>query len=79
MRHPEEREARPAEAGSVLTMPLEELRERRSELSSGPWVVACERGTRSAEAVRWLTQQGISATYLGGGLRWRALAEGETP
>jgi NADPH-dependent 2,4-dienoyl-CoA reductase/sulfur reductase-like enzyme/rhodanese-related sulfurtransferase len=79
VRHPREREARPAEAGSVLTVALEQLRERRDELGAGPWVVACERGTRSAEAVRWLTQQGISASYLGGGLRWRALAQGEAP
>ncbi len=50
----------------------------RDELGLEPWVVACERGTRSAEAVRWVTQQGISATYLGGGPRWRALAQGET-
>jgi NADPH-dependent 2,4-dienoyl-CoA reductase/sulfur reductase-like enzyme/rhodanese-related sulfurtransferase len=75
VRHEEEREARPAQAGSVLTMPLEQLREHRRELGSGPWVVTCERGTRSAEAVRWMRQQGISARYLGGGLRWRALVE----
>lgn len=79
VRHPEERQARPAKAASVLTMPLEQLRERHRELGSGPWVVACERGTRSAEAVRWLMQQGISARYVGGGLRWRELAETEAP
>jgi len=33
--------------------------------------VVCERGTRSAEAVRLLRQRGIGARYLGGGMRWR--------
>ncbi|MBW1882487.1 MAG: hypothetical protein JRJ58_03085 [Deltaproteobacteria bacterium] len=46
-----------------------------SELEDPPGVVVCERGTRSAEAVRLLRRHGVHARYLGGGLHWRAAVD----
>lgn len=82
VRHPEECEARPLDLPDVKRIPVEALRERLDEVDLRPWVVVCERGTRSAEAVRLLGAHGIEAAYLGGGLQWRDKAGGdrrETP
>jgi len=70
----EEREERPVEAGEVVAIALGELRERADEIPSGPLVVVCAHGTRSAEVARWLDGQGIQARYLGGGMSWRVRA-----
>lgn len=72
VRHPEESEARPVGADVVVLAPLENLRDVGQTGGKGPLVVVCERGTRSAEAVRWLRHRGIEASYLGGGLRLRS-------
>lgn len=73
-----EQQARPWEWGESLHIPVEELRGRLAELDhSVSWLVVCERGTRSAEAVRWLLQRNIDACYLGGGIIWRWAAGGE--
>jgi rhodanese-related sulfurtransferase len=81
VRHPEEREARPIPNGETTEIPLAEIRQRVDELNGdgGAWLVTCERGTRSAEAVRILESKGISARYLGGGMRWQILAGKTTP
>lgn len=79
VRHPEEIEARPLDLPDVTTIPLESLRERLGDVDLRPWVVVCERGTRSAEATRLLGTRGVNATYLGGGLRWRELAGDDAP
>jgi NADPH-dependent 2,4-dienoyl-CoA reductase/sulfur reductase-like enzyme/rhodanese-related sulfurtransferase len=72
-----EQEARPWRWGESLHIPVEELRGRMAELDhSAPWLVVCERGTRSAEAVNWLRRQDINAWYLGGGMIWRCNALG---
>jgi NADPH-dependent 2,4-dienoyl-CoA reductase/sulfur reductase-like enzyme/rhodanese-related sulfurtransferase len=67
----EEREERPVEAGTVVEIEVGELRDRIDELPGGPLTVVCAHGTRSAEAVRFLTSRGINARYLGGGMSWR--------
>jgi NADPH-dependent 2,4-dienoyl-CoA reductase/sulfur reductase-like enzyme/rhodanese-related sulfurtransferase len=77
VRHAAERAGRPFPAPHVTEMALEELRLRVGELTPGPWVAVCERGGRSAEAVRILRHHGVDSSYLGGGLRWRELAAGE--
>jgi len=74
VRHEEESEARPLDGPDVTRLPLESLRDRVADLDLRPWIVVCERGTRSAEAARRLRARGADATYLGGGLRWRSLA-----
>jgi len=74
VRHAAESEARPLAIDGVTCQPLESLRDRSGDLDLLPRVVVCERGTRAAEAVRWLRTRGVAATYLGGGLRWRTLA-----
>ncbi len=75
VRLPEERRAQPVDDAEVLEISFEELRRRISELDAGrSWLVLCERGTRSAEAVRWLRERGLDATYLGGGMLWRTAA-----
>jgi rhodanese-related sulfurtransferase len=81
VRHPEEREARPIPNGETTEIPLAEIRQRVDELNGDgvSWLVTCERGTRSAEAVRILESKGISARYLGGGMRWQILAGKTTP
>jgi NADPH-dependent 2,4-dienoyl-CoA reductase/sulfur reductase-like enzyme/rhodanese-related sulfurtransferase len=72
VRHHEERQQRPLPAAAAA-MPIEELRAALPLHGDGPWVTVCERGTRSAEAVRLLHAAGELATYLGGGARLRAL------
>lgn len=72
VRHQDEREERPANGGRALAVPLDELRGEAGALGGGPTMV-CERGARAAEAVRILAAAGRTATYLGGGLRWRSL------
>jgi rhodanese-related sulfurtransferase len=73
VRHQGEREARPLPAGNAKAVPVAEIRNRMNELEDGPWLVVCERGTRSAETVRILEAGGIPAQYLGGGMRWLIL------
>jgi rhodanese-related sulfurtransferase len=63
-----ERYGSPASGAAV---PLTELRERLGEIASETSVAVCERGTRSAEAVRLLSSRGLRVSYLGGGLHWR--------
>jgi NADPH-dependent 2,4-dienoyl-CoA reductase/sulfur reductase-like enzyme/rhodanese-related sulfurtransferase len=70
----EERVERPLAAARVVEIEVGELRDRVGEIPSGPLLVACAHGTRSAEIVRWLTQQGTGARYLGGGVSWRVRA-----
>jgi NADPH-dependent 2,4-dienoyl-CoA reductase/sulfur reductase-like enzyme/rhodanese-related sulfurtransferase len=54
---------------------LSQLRGRVAEIPEGNLVIACARGTRSAEAARWLERRtGREVCYLGGGLRWRRAA-----
>jgi NADPH-dependent 2,4-dienoyl-CoA reductase/sulfur reductase-like enzyme/rhodanese-related sulfurtransferase len=74
VRHPEEREARPIADLPTTAIPVAEIRRRLDELEGGPWLVVCERGTRSAETVRVLEAHGIPAQYLGGGVRWMILS-----
>lgn len=76
VRHPEEQRAHPLQAARSVAVPLDALRQRLGELGAGPWLVVCERGGRSAEAVRLLRQHEVSATYLGGGLRWPGAGRG---
>jgi NADPH-dependent 2,4-dienoyl-CoA reductase/sulfur reductase-like enzyme/rhodanese-related sulfurtransferase len=71
VRHGEERKERPLPAPARET-PLEALRAALPLPEDGPWLVVCERGARSAEAVRLLRASGGSASYLAGGLRLRA-------
>jgi rhodanese-related sulfurtransferase len=71
VRLPDEVESRPLEADGATGIPLGELRDRLDEVDKATTVVICERGGRSAEAVRLLRGRGIRARYLGGGLRWR--------
>jgi rhodanese-related sulfurtransferase len=70
VRLPDEVEERPAAEGA-RRIPLGELRQHLDEIDGTVDVVLCERGTRSAEAVRLLRNKGIRARYVGGGLRWR--------
>ncbi len=72
VRHGSERNERPL-PGSARETPLEELRAALPLPEEGPWLAVCERGGRSAEAVRLLRATGSSASYLAGGLRFRAL------
>jgi rhodanese-related sulfurtransferase len=62
---------RPASSRGVTQIPLGELDERMGELDDDAYVVACARGTRSAEATRLLARGGLRARYVGGGLHWR--------
>jgi NADPH-dependent 2,4-dienoyl-CoA reductase/sulfur reductase-like enzyme/rhodanese-related sulfurtransferase len=54
-------------------LPLAELRSRLDELKGKDWLVVCARGTRSAEAARYLINNKISAKYLAGGVHWKIL------
>ncbi len=72
VRHSGETEERPLPA-SARQAPLEELRSSLPLPERGEWLAICERGARSAEAVRLLKAAGGSAKYLAGGLRLRAL------
>ena len=56
-------------------MELGALSSRLDEIDPATALVVCEKGTRSAEAVRLLQRRGIRARYIGGGLRWRTLAK----
>lgn len=69
-----EREERPLTAGSLHEIEVSEIRTRADEIPDGPLLVACAHGTRSAEVVRWLSQRGVQARYLGGGVSWRVRA-----
>ncbi len=71
VRHRGERAERPL-PGAATETPLEELRASLPLPEGGPWLAICERGARSAEAVRLLRASGSSASYLAGGLRLRA-------
>jgi NADPH-dependent 2,4-dienoyl-CoA reductase/sulfur reductase-like enzyme/rhodanese-related sulfurtransferase len=75
VRSPAETAARPAEGDRLIRIPLEQLAERVGEVEDSVDVVICERGARSAEAVRLLRRHGLRARYLGGGLHWRASME----
>jgi NADPH-dependent 2,4-dienoyl-CoA reductase/sulfur reductase-like enzyme/rhodanese-related sulfurtransferase len=72
VRHKGETEERPLPASARQT-PLEELRAAVPLPVPGEWLAVCERGARSAEAVRLLKAAGGSASYLAGGLRLRSL------
>ena len=69
-----ERAERPLQAGALHEIEVSELRGRFDEIPDGPLLVACAHGTRSAEVVRWLSQRGVQARYLGGGVSWRVRA-----
>jgi len=75
VRSSDEIENGPVSAERLIRIPLDELERRMSELEDPPGVVVCERGTRSAEAVRLLRRHGVHARYLGGGLHWRAAVD----
>jgi NADPH-dependent 2,4-dienoyl-CoA reductase/sulfur reductase-like enzyme/rhodanese-related sulfurtransferase len=72
----EEATARPSFAARAKRIELGNLSRQLDEVDPSTELIVCERGTRSAEAVRLLGRQGIRARYLGGGLRWRGLVEG---
>jgi rhodanese-related sulfurtransferase len=74
VRVPEEREERPLTAARLCEIEVRDLRDRADEIPDGPLLVACAHGTRSAEVVRWLSQRGIQARYIGGGVSWRVRA-----
>ena len=52
----------------ALHIPLMQLPERLDELPTGPLLVVCRIGGRSAQAVGYLAQQGREATNLDGGM-----------
>jgi rhodanese-related sulfurtransferase len=70
------RSAAEHEAGSIpgaISLPLDDLRARHTELPAGPLVVHCQVGQRGHTAARLLTQLGHDARNLDGGwLTWRA-------
>ena len=70
VRDPEEQEARPLEGQTPTSLPLGELRARVAELPAREWTVVCERGSRSAEALRILHAAGGTGRYVAGGLKW---------
>ncbi len=70
----DESAARPAPGSAVRTVPLDGVRSHGAELRGTPWLVMCERGTRSAEVARLLGGRVAGHRYLGGGLRWRRAA-----
>jgi len=71
VRQPAEVAARPTSFENCSALQLGELAERLGEVDDSTQIVVCERGTRSAEAVRLLLNRGIHTRYLGGGLHWR--------
>ncbi len=77
VRHPSESEERSFDLKNTAGIPLDTLRDRIDDVDLRPWVVVCERGPRSAEAVRLLQTREVTAVYLGGGLRWREMATPE--
>jgi NADPH-dependent 2,4-dienoyl-CoA reductase/sulfur reductase-like enzyme/rhodanese-related sulfurtransferase len=57
----------------ALNIPLDEIRDRASEIPAGPVIVHCQVGQRGNTATRILTQAGHAVTNLDGGyLTWRA-------
>lgn len=74
VRRAEEAAARPLPSRAAHVA-LKDLSARLAEIDPATGLVVCERGTRSAEAVRVLRRIGVRARYLGGGLRWRDRAE----
>lgn len=74
VRVPEERAERPLIARNLVEIEAGELRSRAGEVTGRDLLVVCAHGTRSAEVVRWLTQRGIRARYVGGGVSWRMQA-----
>jgi NADPH-dependent 2,4-dienoyl-CoA reductase/sulfur reductase-like enzyme/rhodanese-related sulfurtransferase len=75
LRLPEERQSRPARAAVVHEVALSGLRNSPDARLQAEGTVICERGGRSAEAVRLLRDSGHRSRYLGGGLLWRDAAE----
>jgi NADPH-dependent 2,4-dienoyl-CoA reductase/sulfur reductase-like enzyme/rhodanese-related sulfurtransferase len=75
LRLPEERQGRPARAVVVHEVALSGLRSSPDARIQAEGMVICERGGRSAEAVRLLRHSGQHTRYLGGGLLWREAAE----
>jgi len=75
LRLPEERQERPARAVVVHELALSGLRSSPDARIQAEGTVICERGGRSAEAVRLLRYSGQHTRYLGGGLLWREAAE----
>jgi NADPH-dependent 2,4-dienoyl-CoA reductase/sulfur reductase-like enzyme/rhodanese-related sulfurtransferase len=78
VRHGDEQERRPVGTEAVTAAPLETLRDA-PPAGQREWLVVCERGTRSAEAVRYLRSRAVQSRYLGGGLRWREIADDGGP
>ena len=70
VREDDEIEAAPSDFEVEWAVPIGKLRQRLDELPE-ELLVVCERGTRSAEVVRWLTSRGRRASYLGGGMQLR--------
>jgi NADPH-dependent 2,4-dienoyl-CoA reductase/sulfur reductase-like enzyme/rhodanese-related sulfurtransferase len=76
VRTPKEVENESATHDRLTHIPVDELAGRLGELEDLVRYVVCERGTRSAEAVRLLRRHGVDARYLGGGLHWRTAMDG---
>ena len=74
VRLPEERQRRPVPAARVHEFAVSALRSGDQVEEDRERIVVCERGPRSAEAVRLLRSLGSRALYLGGGLLWRSAA-----
>lgn len=74
VRLPEEVEEAPAACNPSKTVPVGDLRDRIGDIGKDTDLAICEQGTRSAEAVRILSDSGNLIRYLGGGLKWRAAA-----
>jgi NADPH-dependent 2,4-dienoyl-CoA reductase/sulfur reductase-like enzyme/rhodanese-related sulfurtransferase len=72
VRNPDESEERPVPGGEPLLLPLDRLR-GEAPAERPDWLVICERGGRSAEAVRRLRERGGNPSFLGGGLRLRRI------
>ena len=76
VRHAHEQDARPAPGDDTTGAPLENLRKLVADLPDADWIAICERGSRSAEAVRIVRAAGGKARYVAGGLRWWSGARG---
>lgn len=77
----EEWETRIATLPGSLLIPLGELPQRVGELDRvRPVVTYCHSGVRSAQAARFLTEQGFQATSLHGGINaWSAMVDPRVP
>lgn len=77
----EEWETQIAALPGSLLIPLGELSERVGELDrTRPVVTYCHSGVRSAEAARFLTEQGFQATSLHGGINaWSNMVDPRVP